>query len=134
YILRDGIDFLGNNGLIIGDFNTGKHYIDEKGKTFYCSEYFDKFNEASLIDSWRSRKHNEKEYSWYSNVGNGFRIDHAFSTPNLDRLITNVHYSYVERENGLSDHLTIFNHFGDLRKVEIKIFLIISCFTSCRFF
>ena len=112
FTLNISIHFLGNNGFIIGDFNTGRHYIDEKRKTFYCSEYFDRFKEASLIDSWRSRNQEIKEYSWYSSKGNGFRIDHVFSTPDLDKMLSDVHYSHVEREKGLSDHSALIVEFS----------------------
>lgn len=60
--------------IAIGDLNTGKHYLDEKGKSFYASEYMDKLDEAAF-DAWRLSHGDKREYSWYSNQGDGFRID-----------------------------------------------------------
>lgn len=92
------------NGVVIGDFNTGKHYLDESKKTFHCVKEFEQLERNSLIDSWRSRNPETREFSWYSSAGNGFRIDHIFSTPELDSKLSRVYYSHDERENGVSDH------------------------------
>jgi len=97
-------DFLGKQGLVIGDFNTGKYYLDEPKNTFHCVDEFEQLETSGLIDSWRSRNPKANEFSWYSNAGNGFRIDHIFSTPELDSMVKNIFYSHEERENGVSDH------------------------------
>jgi len=104
YLLNDGMEFLSDTGLIIGDFNTGKHYLDEKGASFYGTEYFDQLEEVGLIDSWRTRNPDKREYSWYSNHGNGFRLDHVFSTSACDSKISQIYYSHSEREEKVSDH------------------------------
>jgi exodeoxyribonuclease-3 len=104
FILNRYSDILGNKGLIIGDFNTGKNYLDEPTNTFHCSKEFEKLEECGLIDSWRSRNPEGKEFSWYSNLKNGFRIDHIFSTSELDAMVERIFYSHEERENGISDH------------------------------
>ncbi len=103
--------FYNPKSLIIGDFNTGKHYIDETGKTFHCSKDFEQLEENGFIDAWRSRNAGNKEYSWYSSVGNGFRIDHTFVTPELNEHVENVYYSHEERENGVSDHSAMIIKF-----------------------
>lgn len=97
-------ELLGRNGLIIGDFNTGKHFLDESKKTFQCVEEFEQLERNYLIDSWRSRNPDTREFSWYSSAGNGFRIDHIFSTLELDSKLSKVFYTHDERENGVSDH------------------------------
>jgi len=89
---------------IIGDFNTGLHYIDEQGSTFYCADEFKALSNINLIDSWRSRNTEAREYSWFSNAGNGFRIDHAFSTPDADKRIKSIYYDHSTRESGITDH------------------------------
>lgn len=104
FLLESGLAYLGENGLLIGDYNTGKHFQDEKGKTFYCAEYLDQLENRGMVDSWRSRNRDTKEYSWLSHAGNGFRIDHAFSTGAQDKLVKSVNYSHVEREQKVSDH------------------------------
>jgi exonuclease III len=90
--------------LFMGDLNTGKHLLDEDGSTFYCSEYFDNMEEAGLIDIWRYKHGDKREYTWYSNSGNGFRIDHAFGNEVLLRSVKKVKYNHEVRERGVSDH------------------------------
>ena len=92
------------NIIIVGDFNTGKHYIDEKGKTFYCSEYFNKLEQSKMIDAWRLVNGEKKEFSWYSNAGNGFRLDHFFIKSNLKSRIKSCEYIHKYRERKISDH------------------------------
>jgi exodeoxyribonuclease III len=102
---------LNKNCLIIGDFNTGKHFVDEVGKTFYCDRDFENLERNGFIDTWRSRNIETQEYSWVSNVGNGFRIDHAFASPDLNEIVESVFYSHKERENGISDHSAMIINF-----------------------
>ena len=92
------------NLIIAGDINTGKHLIDETGKTFIHAAYLDKFEENGLIDAWRKVHNDKKEYSWFSNVGNGFRIDHFFVDKNLSENIISCEYVHTYRENKVSDH------------------------------
>ena len=90
--------------LVIGDFNTGIHYLDETGKSFICAESFESLKNLGLIDSWRSRNPNTVEFSWYSNQGNGFRIDHAFCSESLNSKVINIFYNPTPREQKFSDH------------------------------
>ena len=104
-------ELLGQYGLVIGDFNTGKHFIDEKEKTFHCAKHFEELELNGLVDTWRSRNGDTKEYTWFSNIGNGFRIDHAFATPKLNDNVDSVYYSHRERQNGVSDHSAMIIKF-----------------------
>lgn len=90
--------------VIVGDFNTGLHFLDEEGATFYCTAGFKALLESGLVDSWRNRHPDTREFSWYSNHGNGFRIDHAFSSPEADTLIERVYYDHKPREAKITDH------------------------------
>ena len=101
------------NTIIIGDFNTGKHFLDEKGSSFYCSEYLFELENNGMIDAWRYINGDLKEYSWFSNAGNGFRIDHIFIKDSLKNNIVNCYYKHSYRENNYSDH--------SLMTVELKI-------------
>jgi exodeoxyribonuclease-3 len=89
---------------IIGDVNTGLHFQDEEQATFYCTEEFEALIESGVIDSWRSRNPEAKEFSWYSNQGNGFRVDHVFSSRDADVKIQSVYYDHTPREEGVTDH------------------------------
>jgi len=93
-----------NDVFIMGDFNTGLHRIDESGATFFCSDRFARLSESGLIDSWRSRNPKSREFSWYSNAGNGFRLDHLFATESADRRIISIGYDHNPRLKRLTDH------------------------------
>ena len=104
-LLLDEVKNSSNENIIItGDFNTGKHYYDEKGASFYCSDYLDKLESSGMTDAWRFINKNKREYSWYSNAGNGFRIDHFFISNNLNQLISNCYYTHTYRKDKSSDH------------------------------
>ena len=90
--------------IITWDINTGKHFIDEEKKTFIYSEYLDILETKWIIDAWRLKNKNSKEYSWYSHAGNWFRIDHFFISDNLSQNIINCKYNHTYRENKISDH------------------------------
>lgn len=98
---------LGPRGILIGDLNTGMHYLDEMGATFACTQEFDDLLGAGLVDSWRSRNSQAREYSWFSSRGNGFRIDHVLCTPEMDTCIDSIAYEHRSREQSVSDHSTL---------------------------
>jgi len=113
FLLGELREYLNDKPIILtGDFNTGKHFSDEKGKTFYGSEYFDKFEELQLVDAWRYIHEERKEFSWYSNAGNGFRLDHFFIHSNWKNKIENCQYIHSCREAKISDH--------SLMKLELR--------------
>jgi len=99
------------DSLLIGDFNTGRHYLDENKATFIAADCFDKLEALGWIDTWRSRNPDVREFSWYSQIGNGFRIDHAFASESLNRKISSVVYSHKERSEGISDHSILLLDF-----------------------
>jgi len=96
------------NSIVIGDFNTWKHYIDESWKSFYCHDEFTYLSEEKLTDARRTRFINSVEYSRYSNAWNWFRIDHILVTSDIDRNISEVWYHHQVREKWLSDHSMMF--------------------------
>lgn len=98
-------DFLSEETLLIGDFNTGKHYEDEAGVTFACADQFEALLGQGWVDTWRSRNPEVREFSWFSRGwNNGFRLDQALASPSLNARIKAVSYSHQEREDGISDH------------------------------
>ena len=94
--------------LLVGDWNTGAHRVDESGKTFICAEQFANLSALGWTDMWRQHHPGTTEYTWYSKRdgarGNGFRLDHAFATPSLRSRVTSCRYSHVERDAGVTDH------------------------------
>lgn len=93
--------------FLMGDFNTGKHRIDESNATFACAEAFDRLGDSGLIDIWRNRFPERREFSWFSHRGNGFRVDHAFATESGNRLVREVQYDQTPRLEGSSDHAAL---------------------------
>ena len=89
--------------IVIGDFNTGLHHVDEAGATFHCASEFGRLAQAGWVDAWRLVHGDVREFSWYSTAGNGFRIDHAFVTPDLASQVVGAAYDHSTRK-GLTDH------------------------------
>lgn len=104
---------LGNYGMIMGDFNTRKPFVDEHADTFACADCFVSLESAGLIDCWRSRNPASREFSWASSKGNGFRINHAFSTLKLNERIRLVNYLHRSREEAITDHSALLVEFDD---------------------
>jgi exodeoxyribonuclease III len=104
--------------LLVGDWNTGTHRVDESGKTFICSEHFAKLSEIGWTDMWRHHNPGTTEYTWYSKFkggvrANGFRLDHVFATPSLRVRVASCRYSHVERDAGLTDHSMVIVDVDD---------------------
>lgn len=91
--------------IITGDFNScGKKdtmnltYSEKELKELLSSEW---------VDSWASYKNDDSQrYTWYSNVGNGHRLDYTFLSPKFKEYIDviDVTNDSNAREEGLSDH------------------------------
>ena len=92
-----------DRSIITGDINTGLHFIDEKGKSFYCAGALHELNQA-MPDAYRHLHGEKKEYSWFSNAGNGFRIDHFIVSPALLGGVQSCEYDHEPRESKASDH------------------------------
>ena len=95
--------------LLVGDWNTGAHKMDEKGTTYVCAEHFLKLSAIGWTDLWRHFNPGTTEWTWYSTFkggvrGNGFRLDHAFASPSLLARAVSCRYSHRERDAGVSDH------------------------------
>jgi exonuclease III len=108
-VLRVAQSRLHEPSLLVGDWNTGAHHVDEKGRTFVCSEHFLRMPELGWTDMWRHHNHGATEWTWFSKLkggarGNGFRLDHCFATPSLVPRVVSCRYSHAERDAGVSDH------------------------------
>jgi len=76
--------------MVIGDISTGKHFEDEASRSFICADKFEQMLQTGWVDAWRARNPTGREFSWYSNKGNGFRIDHALCTHAMDQTVNSV--------------------------------------------
>ncbi|MCC6677304.1 MAG: endonuclease/exonuclease/phosphatase family protein [Phycisphaerales bacterium] len=92
------------DAIVLGDFNTGRHQLDESGATFNCTALLGELSAMGYADAWRLMNPDGREFSWRSSIGNGFRIDAAFVSPSLRPRVRAASYSHAERENRVSDH------------------------------
>lgn len=97
-------DLLESPTLMIGDMNTGKHFIDEPGKTFVGSDYIDQLEELGWVDIWRHFHGDAREFTWFSQTGNGFRLDQAFVSPSAVSRVEFCAYAHEPRKSRTSDH------------------------------
>ena len=54
--------------VLVGDFNTGINYIDQKGKSFMYTDYLDKLKTLGMVDAFREKYGDVKEYSCYFDI------------------------------------------------------------------
>ena len=112
--------------LLVGDWNTGAHRVDETGKTFICAEHFANLSALGWTDMWRHHHPNTTEFTWYSKRDgvrrNGFRVDHAFATPSLRPRVTSCRYSHVERDARVTDYSMVI--------VEVSESALVNCGNS----
>lgn len=90
--------------IMVGDFNTGKNFIDQKKSSFWYTDKLAKLEELGMTDAFRHIHGDVREYSWYSHQGNGYRYDHTYVSEALLPVISACYYLHDWRENGLSDH------------------------------
>ena len=97
--------------ICFGDTNTGQPELDEENPFFNRREadWFQKIAEAGWVDVWRQRNPKGRAFSWYSNHGNGFRLDQLFASRQFVASISNVKYDWGRggRDAKLSDHSAI---------------------------
>ena len=105
---RGGVD------LFIGDFNTGNNALDKdpKGIPFINADMPRRLVDSGYVDLWRSKHQGIREYSWYSNRNNGFRIDHAFAVSPLADRTTMCEFDHEPRLLGETDHSALVCSFG----------------------
>lgn len=89
---------------LVGDFNTGRHRLDEEGRTFTQTASMGRLSAMGYVDAWRARNASKREPTWVSQGGAGFRIDHTFVSAPLRARLEDAWYSHAVRERGLSDH------------------------------
>jgi exonuclease III len=96
-------------GLIVGDFNTGRQGIDEE--TPYFNDQEQAFMENMVTDGWtdgfRHMHGDEHVYTWWRRIEGqmkGFRMDHAFVSPALLPRLERCNLVY---DDNASDHAAL---------------------------
>ena len=90
--------------IMVGDFNTGKNFIDQKKSSFWYTDKLEKLESVGMKDAFRHLHGKVREYSWYSHQGNGYRYDHTYVSDLLLPFISECYYLHDWRKRGLSDH------------------------------
>lgn len=94
--------------LIAGDWNTGRRAIDISTRPVPGEAEFAAFSESGWVDAWRAVHADEREYSFVSPAGNGFRLDHAFLSRSLAPRLLGADYIHTTRATAVSDHSALF--------------------------
>jgi len=104
-------------GLLIGDSNCSNRDLDEEnplGPRFHREhDWIVGMGQRGWTDAFRHLHGHRREYSWYSHRNNGFRLDQAFCSPQLDPAITGCQHAWglnpeqPARREGLSDHAAL---------------------------
>lgn len=92
------------HALFIGDLNSGRHQLDEDGRTFTQTSRLGELATLGYRDVYRELYPESRDFSWFSRSGNGFRLDGAWASPELARAVRSVEYSQIQRETRVSDH------------------------------
>lgn len=98
--------------IVVGDYNTGKNYVDQKGNSFWYEDELLSFEASGNEDAFRLVNGGIKEYSWFSHKGNGYRYDHTYVAQDLVPLVKNCYYLHDWRERKLSDHSPMVLELG----------------------
>ena len=98
--------------ILVGDFNTGINYVDQKGNSFWYTDKLEALAKEGYVDGFREKNGQVKEYSWYSHQGNGYRYDHIYLHRDLLPIANSCYYLHEWRENKLSDHSPIVLELG----------------------
>ena len=106
--------------LVAGDFNTGNNELDSEGAKFICANEFNILSDEILNDAYRIHNNTQKDYSWYSNKGNGFRVDHILVSDDIKNKIISVKYDQSTRK-GVSDHAAMLADISINNTVSLLI-------------
>lgn len=93
--------------IVLGDFNTGRHRLDEPGSTFSCTALLGQLATLGYVDAWRHLRGAERASTWFSHDHAGFRIDQAWFSRDLAGFIQHVEHDDVPRRAGWSDHAPV---------------------------
>jgi len=101
--------------IFIGDFNTGRHGLDEEGRTFTCTSQLGAVCTLGYADAYRVFAPETREWTWHAPAqshvkpentarSGGFRLDSALVSQRLVPRLVRADYVHSVRETGVSDH------------------------------
>jgi exodeoxyribonuclease-3 len=107
WILANAQDLRDRDVLVVGDFNTGRKYVDEAGDTFVCQEQHAALEALGFVDTWRAAYPKGRDYTWYSSAGNGFRLDYVWASASVAGRVSRVWHDHEPRLKLASDHSAV---------------------------
>lgn len=124
-VLRLAKDWQNGPALFMGDTNCGKSGIDEEnplaGVFKREHDWMEAMENRDWVDAFRQVAGERREFTWYSHRNNGFRLDHAFCSPELAPAIGNTRHVWGRdsansaRRDALSDHAALILDFESAR-------------------
>lgn len=101
--------------IFVGDFNTGRHGLDEVGRTFTCTSQLGLVCTLGYVDAFRVFTPDKREWTWLAPAGphvksantassGGFRLDSALVSQRAAPRLVRAEYEHSVRETGVSDH------------------------------
>lgn len=97
----------GTNHLIAGDLNTGRHGLDERGRTFTGTVFLGRISTMGYRDAFRVGQPSAAAPTWRSHTGSGFRIDAVWVSGPLESALRGAWHEGSAREENESDHAPV---------------------------
>ena len=97
----------GHPMLMMGDFNAIRHQLDRDESASGTARSVSRLASLGYVDAWRSGHARERDFTWFSARGNGYRLDHAWASPALAGRLRGAHHRHLGRHESLSDHAAI---------------------------
>ncbi len=107
WLLKNAEFLVRRSAIFIGDFNTGKHFLDETGRSFECSDRHEELEGLGFVDTWRKAYPKGLDYTWYSSYRNGFRLDYVWASPSMVPRIKRVWHEHEPRLTASTDHSAV---------------------------
>jgi exodeoxyribonuclease III len=98
--------------IIVGDYNTGHNFIDQKGDSFWYQSELKALEQQNYVDAYRHCHGKLETYSWFSHQGNGFRYDHTYVHETILPIVKECYYLQEWRQNKWSDHAPMVLELG----------------------
>ena len=61
-----------------------------------------------------------RDYTWFSNRGNGFRVDHAWASPTLASEVRASRHDHRSRKQRITDHSALVVDLGDVGPIPLE--------------
>lgn len=114
WVLANARVCLPRKTILMGDFNTGKHFIDEEQNVFLCAEKHLALEKIGFRDTWRAVNASDRGATWFSSAKRGFRLDYIWASPLIAAQVENVLHNHDARIAGMTDHSAVL---ADIRWV-----------------